>query len=54
MRGIPPAGTEPGRLSDYDTVATSLALLGDTQLRELLDGAVPLGAGIDGSVLAGR
>ncbi|MEU0894038.1 protein kinase family protein [Streptomyces massasporeus] len=49
MREIPPAGTAPGRLSDYDTVATSLALLGDTELRELLDSAVPLSAGIGGT-----
>ncbi|GGV69632.1 hypothetical protein GCM10010228_25400 [Streptomyces massasporeus] len=42
-------GREPGRLSDYDTVATSLALLGDAELRELVDSAVPLGAGIGGT-----
>ncbi|MEU0998947.1 protein kinase family protein [Streptomyces tibetensis] len=39
---------EPGRLSRYDTVATSLALLGDAELRELVDTAQPLGAGIGG------
>lgn len=41
-------GVEPGRLSRYDTVATSLALLGDAELRELVDSAQPLGAGIGG------
>ena len=49
MRGSPPTGAGPGRLGGYDTVATSLALLGDTELRELVDRAVPLGAGIGGA-----
>ncbi|MFD5835552.1 protein kinase family protein [Streptomyces collinus] len=44
-----PGGGDPGRLSDYDTVATSLALLGDAELRELVDRATPLGTGIGGS-----
>ncbi|AMW15262.1 hypothetical protein A4E84_10260 [Streptomyces qaidamensis] len=44
-----PGGVDPGRLSDYDTVATSLALLGDTELRELVHRATPLGTGIGGS-----
>ncbi|PPS74955.1 MULTISPECIES: hypothetical protein [Streptomyces] len=39
---------ESGRLSRYDTVATSLALLGDAELHELVDSAQPLGAGIGG------
>ncbi|MFJ3621335.1 protein kinase family protein [Streptomyces iakyrus] len=40
---------DPGRLSAYDTVATSLALLGDRELRALVDRATPLGTGIGGS-----
>jgi hypothetical protein len=42
-------GVDPGRLSAYDTIATSLALLGDTELRALVDRATPLGTGIGGS-----
>ncbi|MGX1561327.1 protein kinase family protein [Streptomyces sp. NPDC055506] len=37
-----------GRLIGYDTIATSLALRGDAELRELVDAAVPLGTGIGG------
>ncbi|MFI8893006.1 protein kinase family protein [Streptomyces paradoxus] len=43
-----PGGVDAGRLSDYDTVATSLSLLGDAELRELVDDATPLGTGIGG------
>lgn len=49
MRESPPGAVDPGRLSDYDTVATSLALLGDAELRELVHRATPLGTGIGGS-----
>ncbi|GAA3141854.1 protein kinase family protein [Nonomuraea roseoviolacea] len=42
-------GTRRERLRAYDAVSTSLALLGDRRLGELLDGAVPAGAGIGGT-----
>jgi hypothetical protein len=40
VRGCPGEGIRGG-LSAYDTVATSLALLGDAELRELVDRATP-------------
>ncbi|MFF7869939.1 protein kinase family protein [Streptomyces qaidamensis] len=49
MRESPPGAVDPGRLGDYDAVATSLALLGDAELHELVHRATPLGTGIGGS-----
>ncbi|MGW0612089.1 protein kinase family protein [Streptomyces sp. NPDC002788] len=48
MRERQPGQVEAGRLSDYDTVSTSLALRRDAELRELVDSAVASGTGIGG------
>lgn len=41
-------GPEAGRLAAYSDVSTSLALLGDDELADLVRAATPLGAGIGG------
>jgi hypothetical protein len=52
VRGLPPEGTDMShhaRVVRYGEVSTALALLGDRQLGQLVDGAKAIGSGVGGT-----